>query len=347
MQRMQRAVRLALLAALALALAIGTSVPAFAANLENRLVIYSPHGDQGRVFVEEFQALHPEVRVEYLFLGAQEVLDRIRAEKGNPQADIWWGGPTNLFLQGKAEGLLQPYRPEAASAINPAYHDPDDAFYGTFLTPLVLVYNTRTVSPAQAPRDWDDLIDPTWKGRLIIRNPMEAGTTRVMYQAIVWRALQGTGSVEPGYEWLRKLDANTHSYASHSTVMFQQLARGVADVTVWNLPDTVTQIEQGMPFAYIMPESGTPVIVDSIGLVAGAPHPNAARAFYEFATSKETLTRFAAEFNRLPARDDIPEDVLPEWMRQPIKPMEIDWTVLSTDGNEWMRHWDESIRGRN
>ncbi|MBO8142395.1 MAG: extracellular solute-binding protein [Firmicutes bacterium] len=319
---------------------------AYAQGLSGRLVVYSPHGDQGRVFVEEFQRMHPNLRVDYLFLGAQEVLDRLRAERGNPQADIWWGAPTNLYLQAKAEGLLQPYRPEAAGAIDPAYHDPDDYFYGTFLTPLVIVYNTRNVERAEAPKDWDDLIDPRWRGRIIIRDPIAAGTTRTMYTAMIWRFYRETGSPQEGYEWLQKLDANTHSYSSHSTVMFQQMARGVADITVWNLPDTVTQMQQGMPVDYVFPASGTPVIVDSIALVAGAPNPEAAKAFYEFVTSREVLTRFASEFNRMPARRDIPETVLPEWMTRTVKPLEIDWEVLSNEGAAWMRHWDENIRGR-
>ncbi|OUM94763.1 MAG: hypothetical protein BAA04_11505 [Firmicutes bacterium ZCTH02-B6] len=328
---------------LVLALAVAASAQG---ALEDRLVIYSPHGDQGQVFVEEFQKLYPNVKVDYLFLGAQEVLDRIRAERGNPQADIWWGAPTNLYLQAKREGLLQPYIPSGADAIDPAYRDPDHYFYGTFLTPLVIVYNTRAVRPADAPKDWDDLLDPKWKDRIVIRDPLAAGTTRTMYIAMVYRFYKETGSAEAGFDWLRRLDANTRNYSSHSAVMFQELARGVGDVTVWNIPDTETQIGQGMPFAYLVPESGTPVIVDGIAMVAGARHPNAAKAFYEFVMSKEVLTRFATEFNRMPARSDIPAELLPEWMRQSIKPMELDWEVLAEYGDQWMREWDENIRGR-
>lgn len=334
------------LVALVLVLAFAAAASAQEGALEDRLVIYSPHGDQGQVFVEEFQKLYPNVKVDYIFLGAQEVLDRIRAERGNPQADIWWGAPTNLYLQGKREGLLQPYVPSSADAIDPAYRDADHYFYGTFLTPLVIVYNTRTVRPEDAPKDWDDLLNPKWKDRIVIRDPLAAGTTRTMYIAMVYRFFKETGSPAAGFDWLRTLDANTRSYSSHSTVMFQELARGVGDITVWNLPDTETQIRQGMPFAYVVPESGTPVIVDGIAIVAGARHPNAAKAFYEFVMSKEVLTRFATEFNRMPARSDIPEDQLPEWMRQSIKPMDLDWQVLSEYGDQWMREWDENIRGR-
>lgn len=345
MNAVRRALSSVLLAALLVAVFAG-GFAATAAELEGRLVIYSPHGDQGRAYAEEFQRLHPNLRVDYLFLGAQEVLDRIRAERGNPQADIWWGGPTNLFLQGKAEGLLQPYEPAGADQFDAAYRDGEHYFYGTFLTPLVIVYNTRAVSPADAPLDWDDLVDPRWEGRLVIRDPIAAGTTGTMYRAMVYRFYKDSGSPDAGYDWLRKLDANTRSYSSHSAVMFQELARGVGDITVWNIPDTETQIEDGMPFAYHVPASGTPVIVDNIGLVAGARHLEAAQAFYDYVMSQEILTEFAENYNRLPARDDIPKDNLPEWMRQTVKPLEIDWQVLSDHGGEWMQTWDETIRGR-
>lgn len=336
----------ALFVMLACLLVVGTTMVGLAAELEDRLVIYSPHGDQGRAFAEAFQALHPDVRVDYLFLGSQEVLDRIRAERANPQADIWWGAPTNLYLQAKRDGLLQPYRPKAADAIDEAYRDPDDYFYATFLTPLVLAYNTRNVAAEDAPRDWDELLDPKWEGRIIIRDPMAAGTTRTMYSAMIYRFFKDTGSPEQGFDWLRKLEKNVHSYSSHNTLTFQQLGRGVVDVTAWNLPSTVDQMQRGMPVDYFFPESGTPVIADNIAILAGAKHPNAAQAFYDFVTSEESLIRFATEFNRVPARNDLPKDALPDWMQEPMKALEIDWEVISLQEAAWMREWDETIRGR-
>ncbi|MCI1589904.1 hypothetical protein [Heyndrickxia oleronia] len=61
-------------------------------KLEDKVVIYSPHGKD---ILGQFEKMFEEkygIDVEWLDMGSQEVLDRIRSEKNNPQADVWWGG---------------------------------------------------------------------------------------------------------------------------------------------------------------------------------------------------------------------------------------------------------------
>ena len=76
------------------------------------LVVYSTHGKE---LLSEFEAGferdHPNVDVRWLDMGSQDVLDRVRSEKENPQADVWWGAPSTLFQQAEKEGLLQTFRP--------------------------------------------------------------------------------------------------------------------------------------------------------------------------------------------------------------------------------------------
>src|ERR1700758_2053730 len=84
------------------------------------LVLYSPHGRDLLGLVErEFEAAHPEIDVRWLDMGSQEVYDRLRSEKANPQADVWYGGPDTIFARGASEGLLGPFRPGWAAAIPP------------------------------------------------------------------------------------------------------------------------------------------------------------------------------------------------------------------------------------
>ena len=62
------------------------------------LTVYSPHGqDLLKAFETRFEERNPGVDVQWLDLGSQEVLDRIRSEKANPQADVWFGAPSALF----------------------------------------------------------------------------------------------------------------------------------------------------------------------------------------------------------------------------------------------------------
>ncbi len=77
------------------------------------VLVYSPHGrDQLLLLEREFERQRPDIDIRWLDLGSQEILDRLRFERVNPQADVWFGGPTTVFDRGVRDSLLQPYRPE-------------------------------------------------------------------------------------------------------------------------------------------------------------------------------------------------------------------------------------------
>src|SRR5690606_1891525 len=141
---------------------------------------------------------------------------------------------------------------------------------------------------------------------------------------------------------------NTARYPADPIQLYLQLARGEGDVTLWNMPDIALQRdENGYPFGYLIPASGTPVLVDATAIVEGAPEREAAEAFYEFVTSQDALIDQARRFHRIPARTDVPADSLPGWMTAlDLRVMPLDWPRLAEDGPEWMQYWDENIRGR-
>src|SRR5687768_9757491 len=76
------------------------------------LTVYSPHGkDLLGYFEAEFEKANPKIDVQWVDMGSQEVLDRIRVEAANPQADVWFGAPAEAFDRAAGEGLLHPYKP--------------------------------------------------------------------------------------------------------------------------------------------------------------------------------------------------------------------------------------------
>src|SRR5580765_282956 len=109
----------------------------------NRLLIYTPHGqDMLRDFVAQYKIQHPEVSVEFLDMGSREILERVRAERNRPQADLWWGAAHTTFQTAAEENLLAPYRPSWAANVPDSSRDAHDNWYGTYQTPEVLVYNS-------------------------------------------------------------------------------------------------------------------------------------------------------------------------------------------------------------
>jgi iron(III) transport system substrate-binding protein len=310
----------------------------------SQVVVYSPHGKELLGTCEErFEAEHPGVDVRWLDMGSQEILDRVRTEARHPRAQIWFGAPATMFMTAAREGLLAPYEPTWAASVRADHHDAEDRWYGTFLTPEVILYNRNALPEEEAPRNFEELLQPRFTGRVILREPLASGTMRTILSTMIVTA----PNVDEGLRRLARLDAQTVAYAANPTLLFQGLARGRGDVTLWNLPDAILQIEQyHYPFGYRVPEGGTPVLVDGIAILAGCDDVDDARAFYEFVTSAPLATEMARRFYRIPVRLDLDPRSLPAWMRTPVDALPMDWTRLATDGPAWMNEFDRRIKGR-
>ncbi len=312
------------------------------------LTLYSPHGRDHLTLLEnEFERLHPDVDVRWLDLGSQEVLDRLRLERVNPQADVWFGGPTTLFERGIAESLLAPYRPSWADRVDSSGIGPGDLYYPAYRTPAIIAYNNAAVPDSLAPQDWDEVLEPKWRDKVLIRDPVASGTMRAIWGLIIQRGLQRTGDTAWGMAWLRRLDGQTRTYALSPALLDAKLARQEGLVTLWDLPDILIARSKGMPFGYTFPRSGTVVIDDAIALVRDARHPEAAKRFIEYVGSVDGQILAAEGVWRLPARHDLPPERVPAWVadveaRMIVEPM--DWALLTREGSKWMGYWDQQVR---
>jgi iron(III) transport system substrate-binding protein len=172
---------------------------------------------------------------------------------------------------------------------------------------------------------------------------------RAIFGFILARSLEKTGSTDSGFDWLRRLDAQTKSYEMNASILVQRIARREGLVTVWDLPDVLLEMKHSRDLAYVFPRSGTPVIDDAIGLIHGARHPERARQFVEWVGGIPAQRLAAEQAYRLPARTDIPPDELPAWARDVEKrlvPAKLDWALLEREGPGWMAKWDREVRGR-
>ncbi len=314
------------------------------------LTIYSPHGRDLLKLVEEtFEAANPQIDVRCLDMGSQEVYERVRSETANPQCDVWFGGPATILARGARDGLLEPFRPRWADAIPAASQHPEDLYFGLYRTPPLLVYNQDAVAEADAPADWDDLLDERWRDQVLIRDPVASGTMRTIFGMVLARSVAETGDAASGFEWLERLDAQTKEYVHSPALLHQKMVRQEGLVTMWELTDILFQRLRGAPLGYRFPASGSPVIDDSIALVKGSRQPQAARAFIDWVGSREAQLLAAERAFRLPARQDLPADQLPEWAREALAELvaaEVDWELIEREGAEWMNLWDRNVRGK-
>jgi iron(III) transport system substrate-binding protein len=114
------------------------------------------------------------------------------------------------------------------------------------------------------------------------------------------------------------------------------------------MPDLATLRERlHFPVRYVIPASGTPLVVDAIAVVRGTHHLAEAEAFEEFVGTPALLLVAARDHFRIPARTDLPDDSLPPWIRaarRELTPLVIDRRLIADSLDAWMQYWDAHVR---
>ena len=151
--------------------------------------------------VADFEKKYPEWagKATILTLGAQEALERVRAEKANPQGDIWWGGTRQQLSRGAADGVLAAAPKAVVEAVPADFRDKDGLWIGEMKLAELFMINTQMMPLESAPKDWDDLVAADMKDKLAIRD-VEAND-RGAHACLLGRMSGATGA--PGGVSLR------------------------------------------------------------------------------------------------------------------------------------------------
>lgn len=149
---------------------------------------------------------------------------------------------------------------------------------------------------------------------------------------------------DEGLAWLRRLHQATESYLESPQLLYDHVKLNDELISVWLMPDVALQRERnGYPFDCVVPPD-TPVLTEGIAIINGAPHLDWAEKFYEFVTSPESLAHQAAAYAKIPARNDLDADTLPDWIAKiEIRPMNIDWTLFAEKEKAWCARWEHEV----
>jgi iron(III) transport system substrate-binding protein len=321
-----------------------------AAGPAQSLTIYTGRDkDEVASVVSEFEKKNPQYqgKVRTVIAGAQDNLDRLRAEKSNPQAGFLWGGTQQQLTQAAKEGLLTSYKAKYSDKIAADRKDANNLWIAEQLLPEVIIYNNTLLVAKDAPKDWSDLTKPQWKDKIVIRDVMPSGTMRTIYSAMVYNAFAKDKSPDKGYAFLKGLDANTVAYAANPDDMYTQLDQGTGVVSLWDLQDALIQpLKNHRPWSYVMPSSGAPVLLDGVGIIKNKGQDQSAKDFMDFLMEPKMQAKLATNYYQVPAMEVANADK-PDWLTKlKIKEMKIDWTVLGEHQDAWMTYWADNIKGK-
>ncbi len=228
------------------------------------------------------------IKVSYQRLSTGEVASKIKEENGNPSADVWFGGTTDPYNESAAAGLLEAYEAKnAAHLLDAKYRDADGCWYGIYKGILGFMVNTEELKRLnlEAPKDWDDLLKPEYKGLIWLSNPNTAGTAKLVINTMV----QMKGH-DAAMEYFKALNGNIAQYTKSGSGPSKKVGIGECVIGVGFLHDGITQILMGYDnIALVIPASGTSYEIGATAIFKGAKHMNAAKLWIEYALSPECV----------------------------------------------------------
>ena len=277
--------------------------PAPEKTYSGKVMLYSSMQEDQLVAVKEgFEKKYPGITMEYYFAGTSKVVTKIstEAQAGHVDADVIWVGDAADYVSFKEENILQPYTSPEAANLDPAYVDADGYYTAARLVGVGIAYNTVTVTPEEAPKTWNDLLDAKWKDQIVMSDPGTAGTTKYWMNAMMC-------SDKYGADYMQKLKDNGCLLESGTTATHNQLAASAYQVGVCLDYVTANLVAEGSPIAFLYPED-TVSIASPIGLVKDCNNEENGKLLYDFILSKEGQEILVAN-NLVSVREDVEQAV--------------------------------------
>ncbi|HLU38769.1 MAG TPA: extracellular solute-binding protein [Planctomycetota bacterium] len=235
------------------------------------------------------------------------LVSAIHNEAASPRCDVFWNNELAHTVRLGQKGLLQPYVSPSAAALPAQFKDKDGLWTGFAARARVFIVNESLVPDrGEWPKSMWDLLDPKWKGRCAIARPL-TGTTLTHFTAL--RLVLGEQEFQ---RFVDGLFANEVVFLQSNAATMRAVAAGDLAFAFTDTDDYHVAKTKGHPVGCVFPDQeegqiGTMLIPNSVAIIKGAPHPEAARAFVDWLLAEETEGLLAAAKSaQIPLRASVP-----------------------------------------
>lgn len=221
------------------------------------------------------------IKVSSVHLSTGPALARIQAEKGRPQADIWFGAPSENHISAKNEGLTIAYKSPALDALGKDFKDPEGFWRCIYMNPLAFGINTKALEKAGAsmPTSWQDLLKPEYRNLIQIPTPQASGTAK----AQVYGLIEIMGE-DAAMKYMAALNKNIQTYTTSGTGPSKGVNVGDAAIGIQFTPAFFNFISQGLPVKVVFPSEGVPAEAPAVSILKGVKNEEAAKIFVDWMT---------------------------------------------------------------
>lgn len=311
------------------------------------VVVYSSVDD---VFARPIcEAFEKEAGVRVLLVPDTEetkstgLVNRLIAEKGRPQCDVFWSGDPIRAAFLKSKGVSAPYVSPQAAGLPPRFSDPEGHWTGFSCRARVIIYHRDLVPRGQEPTTVFDLADGRFQGKACIASPL-FGTTS-MHAAALFATL-GDAKARDFFE---RFAANGGRILSSNGEVRRRVALGEFALGLTDTDDYNVARQEGKPVGVVYPDAdgmGTVIVPNCAVLIAGGPNPDNAKRFIDFLLTPEVEQALAqSEAAQMPVRSGVPVPAHVVTL-DTLKPMELDYSRLGERlellTNGFLKEWVDS-----
>ena len=315
------------------------------ANNSNRVVVYTSV-DQifSEPILKEFEketGITTRVVYDTEETKSTGVLNRLIAEKDNPQCDLFWSGDPVRTIVLKTKGITSPYQSAIAKDINPVYKDPEHHWTGFSARARVLIYNKKLMKKADAPRSILDLTKEKYKGNVAIANPLFGTTT--FHISALFTALGD----EKAKQFLADLKKNNVLITSSNGDVKKRVMNGEISCGLTDTDDANEALKEGADVGIVFLDRqnlGSLIMPNTLSLIKNSPHPENGKKLMDYLLSKETEAKLAKSCAQMPLHKgvEIPENVP---SLDHIIPMKINYDKTAQkleEIQEFLKEWTEN-----
>ena len=273
---------------------------ALADEPKGKVMLYSSMQEAQLQAIEAaFEAKYPGVDMEYYYAGGGKLVTKMTTEAqdgGQIASDLVWLGDPSDFEVFKANGWLEPYVSPETDHISPAYMDPDGYYTAGRLVTMGIAWFIG-VDEEDAPKTWNDLLDPKWQGQIIMTDPAQASTTKYWMAAMMQ-------SPKYGPEYFQKLRDNGVELESGTTATHNRVADASYQVGICLDYVSANLIAEGSPMAFHYTTEDVITMTSPVALIKGCANPENGKVLMDFILSKEGQEVLVAN-NLVSVRDDV------------------------------------------
>lgn len=234
---------------------------------------------------EALKRTHPELHINWYQSGSENVAARVNAElaTGTTKADIIMTSDPFWFQELKDQGYLLAYESPRASSLPSQYRDPESFFLINRIPVGVIAYEKSSISPDEAPTNWEDLAEPRWKGKVCMPSPLESGTALTFISQLVRLK---------SWSFFEALKRNQLLSAGGNSAVIQKIETKERPIGIVLLENALQAKKRGAPIEIIYPKDGAILVPSPIAIMKTTSHLEKAKLIYDFFLSEAAQSIF-------------------------------------------------------